>query len=144
MKALSVQQPYAWAIVRGFKPVKNRSWWSSFTGRFLVHAGKRELKDDVESVLRKVAEQIRADIVTVRETYARERFLGGIVGAATMTDCVTRHPSPWFFGPYGFVLADPLAFDTPVPCRGQLGFFDAPLGIMDQVRAQAAFARSGS
>jgi len=26
MKALSVRQPYAFAIVHGFKPVENRDW----------------------------------------------------------------------------------------------------------------------
>jgi hypothetical protein len=29
---------------------------------------------------------------------------GGIVGMAEIIDCVQRHPSKWFEGPYGFVL----------------------------------------
>jgi hypothetical protein len=33
--------------------------------------------------------------------------LGGIVGAATLSDCVTCHPSDWFDGPFGFVMAKP-------------------------------------
>lgn len=49
---------------------------------------------------------------------------GGIVGEATLVDCVTVSDSPWFFGPYGFVLEDvrPLPFR---PYRGALGFFEA-------------------
>lgn len=36
--------------------------------------------------------------------------------------CVTRSDSPWFFGRYGFVLADvrPVPF---FPVKGALGFF---------------------
>ena len=50
---------------------------------------------------------------------------GGIVGAVTLSDCVAEHDSPWFTGPYGFVLAEakPLPF---VPLTGQLGFFAVP------------------
>jgi hypothetical protein len=47
---------------------------------------------------------------------------GGIVGEATILDCVTRHESEWFTGPFGFVLGDqkPLPF---LPMKGRLGFF---------------------
>lgn len=38
--ALSIRQPWAWLIVNNHKPVENRSWPTSFRGRFLVHAGK--------------------------------------------------------------------------------------------------------
>ena len=33
-------------------------------------------------------------------------------------------------GPYGFVLADPNAYEKPIPCRGQLGFFKIPEGTI--------------
>lgn len=48
---------------------------------------------------------------------------GGIVGKATITDCVTSSESKWFFGQYGFMLekAEPLPFH---PCKGALGFFE--------------------
>jgi hypothetical protein len=48
--------------------------------------------------------------------------MGGIVGIAEIVGCVTKYDSEWFFGPYGFVLANarPLPF---MPCRGMLGFF---------------------
>ena len=54
---------------------------------------------------------------------------GGIVGRAKLMDCVSRHPSPWFFGPNGLVLADvePLPF---IPLKGALGLFDVPEGVV--------------
>jgi hypothetical protein len=55
---------------------------------------------------------------------------GGVVGAATITDCVRFSASPWFQGSHGFVMRDarPLPFFS---VNGQLGFFDVkgvPLG----------------
>lgn len=33
----------------------------------------------------------------------------------------------WFTGPYGYILADPVQYDTPIAYRGQLGFFEVTL-----------------
>ena len=41
----------------------------------------------------------------------------------TITDCVDSSSSPWFCGPYGFLLSSPMAYKDPIPYRGQLGFF---------------------
>jgi hypothetical protein len=48
---------------------------------------------------------------------------GGIVGIAEITDCVQRHRSRWFNGPFGWVLANArrLPFKR---CKGQLKFFN--------------------
>ena len=39
--ALSVRQPWAWAIVNGFKDVENRSWATAYRGPLLLHAGQQ-------------------------------------------------------------------------------------------------------
>lgn len=66
---------------------------------------------------------------------------GGIVGVATIIDCVTSSDSKWFMGKYGFVLADakPLPF---VPCKGQLNFFDIPEDAAATLRAMHAKEQS--
>lgn len=38
--ALTVQQPWAWLIVKGYKPIENRTWRTDFRGRLVIHAGK--------------------------------------------------------------------------------------------------------
>jgi len=48
---------------------------------------------------------------------------GGIVGEVDIVDCVTESESPWFFGDYGFVLANPKPMPLQ-PCKGALKFFD--------------------
>jgi len=135
VKALSIRQPYAWLIVNGFKDVENRDWPTKFRGRVLIHAGvtypKREYADDAEDYAASYAIKFPA----------REEMIGGIVGVATIVDCVTASDSKWFMGKYGFVLADakPLPF---VPCKGQLNFFDIPDDAAATLRAMHAKEQS--
>jgi hypothetical protein len=126
MKALSVRQPWAWLIVEGWKNIENRDWRTTFRGPVLIHAAKGMTKAEHEACRLFVA-GFAPQLAKHLPWYQDLRF-GGIVGQVTLLDCVTRHPSEWFCGPYGFVLADatPLPF---VPCRGQLGFFDVELGV---------------
>jgi len=127
--ALSVQQPWAWLIVNGFKPVENRDWSTRIRGRIYIHAGK---KFDEAGYLY-VRQEYPEIEMPAREVFAR----GGIVGTATLTGCVEDSASPWFFGPYGFALADAVP-TTLIPCRGMLGFFRLTpqlLGTADNGRA---------
>lgn len=112
--ALSIQQPWAWLIVHGYKDVENRTWSTSLRGPFLVHAG---LKFDREGY-----ELVRAHFPDIPMPHPSSMERGGVVGRANLIDCVRTATSRWFSGPYGFVLADaePL---TLRPCRGRLGFF---------------------
>lgn len=32
--------------------------------------------------------------------------------------------SPWFFGPFGYVVKDGMLYTRPIPCKGKLGFFE--------------------
>jgi hypothetical protein len=126
MKALSILQPWAWLIVNGQKDIENRTWGTSFRGQVLIHAGKtypkRELEDDIEYWGRLYPDFPRQ----------RDGMIGGIVGVATIVDCVTKSDSKWFNGPYGFVLRDarPLPF---IPFRGMLGFFSVPEDVLGAI-----------
>ncbi|NYT68747.1 ASCH domain-containing protein [Pusillimonas noertemannii] len=119
MKALSIRQPWAWLIVHGHKPIENRSWRTTYRGPLLIHAAQGMTRAEYEDA-RDLAEQLG---ITIPAFDALER--GGIVGQATVTGCVDDSESPWFFGKYGFELADakPLPF---TPMRGRLSIFEAP------------------
>ncbi len=124
--AISIRQPWAWLIIQNYKPVENRSWSTRFRGPVLIHAGKVMSDDDFDDamdLLDKIDPLDKNGSMCRRARVVNgEAPLGGIVGEAEIVDCVTAHPSPWFFGKYGFMLrnARPLPF---MPCRGQLGFF---------------------
>lgn len=123
MKALSVRQPYAYAIINGYKPVENRDWYSNYRGWLLIHAAKKEEKEDIEEVLLSCAEQAQKPYREIFQHYEESKALGCIIGCVNLIDCVTNHDSDWFFGPYGFVMTDPRAC-MPVEWKGQLGLFD--------------------
>lgn len=147
MKALSIKQPWAWLICKGFKDVENRTWrigrnprhgpYSTrdvdnfsitLPERVYVHAGKTSEVETIGAgclterwILERLNEANKAAYLNA--TY----FKGGIIGEVDIIACVHEstyeNRSWWFEGPYGFVLANGILYATPIPCRGQLGFF---------------------
>jgi ASCH domain len=115
MKALSIRHPWAWLIVHAGKDIENRRWYTHYRGPFLIHAAKGMTAEEREAAARFVSKLG----IRLPDTFER----GGLIGQATLIDCVKASDSPWFFGRYGFVIRDvkPLPFQ---PMRGQLGFFD--------------------
>jgi hypothetical protein len=113
VKALSIQQPWAWLIVNSHKDIENRDWPTRFRGRIYVHAGKKIDKDAIEYIRR-----CHPDI-----PLPSSFDVGGIVGTVVISGCTVEHESKWFFGVYGFMLEEAEALPF-VPYRGQLGFFD--------------------
>lgn len=120
-KALSVRQPWAWALLHG-KPVENRTWAPRYRGILLIHAS---LKFDNEGFawIKEHCEHLPLDA----DLPDRKGYLtGGIIGAVTLTDIVENHDSPFFFGPKGLVCKDPLKIPFyRIP--GKLGIFDVKM-----------------
>ena len=116
--ALSIRQPWAWLIVNGHKDIENRVWRTAFRGRVYIHASATMTREDYFACTLFIS-QMRT---SWRLPAADQLERGGIVGAATITDCVTESDSPWFTGDYGLVMRDakPLPFR---PCKGMLKFF---------------------
>ncbi|MCA1907902.1 MAG: hypothetical protein LDL39_06035 [Magnetospirillum sp.] len=119
--ALSVRQPWAWAIVTGGKDIENRSTFAVTKGGFdarsiAIHAAKGMTRDEYEDAAQFMAE------LGVTCPLPRDLVRGAIIGAATVKAVVTDHDSPWFFGPRGLVLADQRQCD-PIPAVGALGYF---------------------
>lgn len=147
MKALSIRQPWPWAILNGNKRLENRDWKSTnpnlrFRGTFLIQTSLTFDRDDVDTV-RGIFSEMGLPPLSVprpRLLHANDPDnpypLGGIVGQADVVDIVTRSDSPWFFGPLALVLDNvkPLPF---VPCKGALGFFKVPAEVEHQIRMAA-------
>lgn len=117
MKVLSVRQPWAWLISQGIKSIENRSRATSYRGPLLIHASQTLDMDVAEA-----KHYFRGTGVKFPKSFET----GGIVGYVELVDCVTRHPSGWFQGPYGYVLAN--ARPLPLyPVKGKLGLFTVDL-----------------
>ena len=118
MKALSIRQPWAWLIASGHKDVENRTWYTHYRGRFLIHASSRF--DD-------------AGLAWVRGNFPKIKIptalpLGCVIGWVTLAECRPMPVSnPWAFGPFCYLLKDAELWDTPEPGPGALRFFEFEL-----------------
>ncbi|MFZ1125997.1 MAG: ASCH domain-containing protein [Candidatus Baltobacteraceae bacterium] len=127
-RALSIRQPWAWAILYGGKRVENRTWYTSFRGRIFIHAGltvDREAFEGLEDVIRAVPAP-RPPAVC-----------GALIGLATIVDCVEAHRVPphlrdWVTGPWCLILDDVVSLEAPFPLRGRLGLFPVAAGSISQ------------
>lgn len=130
LKALSIRQPWAWLIIHGYKDIENRTWRHRHRGPVLIHAGVTLEGEPHQALLsgeHPVTGEALPEEIRLAYTHAfmrREIHRGGIVGVASIADCVGTSTSPWFVGDFGFVLQDaaPLPF---MPLKGMLGFFHA-------------------
>ena len=131
MKAITVQQPWAWAIAYGGKRVENRTWSTTYRGPLAIHAGKR---------IDRGVEDLVAGLAGVDTLPGKVNILGAIVATATLVAVHRsgREPncSPWAaHGQYHFVLDHVRPLATPIACNGALGFWDVPAGVLEQVEA---------
>jgi hypothetical protein len=133
--ALSVRQPWAWAIIHAGKDIENRSQAAVSKGSMrirpiAIHASKGMTREEYESA----ASFMTSIGVTCPPPADLAR--GGIIGAVAVAGIVRSSASPWFFGPCGLVLVEPrpCAF---IPARGELGFFEWREGKPEDVPAPA-------
>jgi hypothetical protein len=117
MKALSIKQPWAWLIVRGWKDVENRKWKTNYRGPLLIHSSKNwDIKE-----LERANKLIKPTKLT--DNIKHYKF-GEIIGVVELYDCVEEYESKWFEGPYGFLLRNHTQFETSIPYKGMLGLFN--------------------
>ncbi|OPY74737.1 MAG: ASCH domain protein [Syntrophorhabdus sp. PtaU1.Bin058] len=123
MIALSIQQPWAWLIIKGEKLIENRYWPTRYSGHLAIHASKKFDEDGYRWV--------KENFPSLKMPKPTEFVTGAIIGIVHMTGCIDysstpdpRSISPWFFGPYGFVFRDPVELERPIPYRGMPGFFE--------------------
>ena len=123
--ALSIRQPWAWAIINAGKDIENRDWPTKFRGPVCIHAAKGMTLDEYDGFIRTIHQVslTRPFPSGAVVPHGAGLLRGGIIGVVEIVDCVETSESPWFFGRYGFVLrnARPVDFN---PVKGALGFFD--------------------
>ena len=122
---LTVRQPWAWAIARAGKDIENRSWATRYRGPILIHAAKAvpdftEI-DDLLALLDLAADKPAQALEL--EQFKAEAVYGAIVASARVADCVVASTSPWFCGPFGWVLTDVRPIARPIHRAGRLGIF---------------------
>jgi hypothetical protein len=152
MRALTLWQPWAWAVAAGYKPVENRPWAppANMIGvPFAIHAGKRwDWKGEDAIGAARVALPASDPLIEAR---------GAVIGIATVERVVRSNATPgfdnahpgtltdeqrlWYFGPYGWLLRDVVRLSEPIPCRGSQLFWTLPMDVEAEVLRQVGRLR---
>lgn len=149
MKALTVQQPWAWAIIHGGKTVENRTQQWTYRGTLAIHAGARWSYSGSISGL--VWNAWNPAAVPSRPLDPKAFDFGLILGVVDLVDC---HPDAGCCRPWGesayvehggrqrrhiihLVLENPRPLAEPIPCKGALSLWTPPADIAERLRAVA-------
>lgn len=141
MKALSMRQPWLWAVLHAGKRIENRRRnITNYRGPILLHASSGCTLEEWERAFYWVRARFGGE-AAVRMPALTDLVRGGIVGRARIVDVIPRYcaeslavaaaryfgadPRWWMRDCYGYVLADvePLPF---VAWPGSLGVFHVP------------------
>lgn len=115
MKALTVRQPWAWAIVAGYKDVDNRARRTNFRGPLLIHAGVTLDPSGFQFLWEMGLYKALPGVLPH----------GGLVGMVDVVDCTRNYESDWASaGHWHWVFGKPREFRSMLPCSGRLGMFD--------------------
>lgn len=141
MKAFTVYQPYAFAIVAGLKGYEIRPRRTNIRGRVAVHAGK---KDALSVIRERDAEEQREILKNIYRYFgitdgAVKRLraeAGAVIGTVEIVDCVPieeivnsispleRALGDYSPGRFAWVMKDPVRFEKPIPARGNQGWWN--------------------
>lgn len=145
MYALTIHQPWAWAIAEGLKTIENRTWKAErvIGTRIAIHAAVRPLTAEGLGALKTAmgAQEVAFDVSDAPLIVAECQAGAGRVVATAVVDTFivqrrnkrfftprapTAAEAPWFHGPVGWVLRDVVRVtDSPV-IRGQQGLWVLP------------------
>lgn len=141
MRALTVRQPWAWAIMHGGKDVENRSRniAGSYRGPVAITAG---LAFDPDG---------QCEVARLTETtgpWPYDGFdFGAVLGVVILGDVHRSFDcweldspkrtrcSPWAIddSPWHLILANPRPLPKPIPVKGRLGLWTLPVDVAAQV-----------
>jgi hypothetical protein len=159
MKVISLLQPWASLVVHGHKLIETRSWNTKYRGELLIHASISKKKEAIElyndSKMSFLYESLFRGIAY------NDLPFGAIIGKVNLVDTCTTdlilHTNrkalefnettyhldeqemtfgDYSPGRYGWLLSDPILFDKPIACKGQLSIWNLPIELESLVREQ--------
>ena len=141
MMAISLWQPWAtlWLLRDPDEKVfETRHWYTGYRGELLVHAAKKQ-DGDVRAALRDpyFQERLGAHGLTILDL-----SFGALIGSVRLVGCCRMDKMPpqsereqmagnWSPDRYAWERGRTTAtFKTPIPYKGQQGFFDVPYSVL--------------
>ena len=140
MKVLTLRQPWAHLVIRGLllpdggrllKPIENRGWQPKVMPKVLgIHAGLYVPSSyELEEIAICLEKRLHISTAAAFCEWQELCEFGAIIGIVTPGEAVYWSDSPWFEGPKGWPLSNPIPLPEPVFCPGAHGLWDAPLQI---------------
>jgi hypothetical protein len=131
-KALTVKQPWAWAIIHGDKDVENRSRPTKHRGRLYIHAGLGWADDGLDAI---GAENMPPDAALLAGHVIGTVDVIGCHPAEECADGIGRHCSEWAMpGHFHWILANARPLACPFPETGRLGLWTLGGAVLTAVR----------
>lgn len=141
MHAITLKQPWAYAICHLGKRIENRTRKPPMAlvgQRIAIHAGaaidrgaaSRMHPHNVHMPISRELLPESCVVATARlDGWVRTDAMGPLYMGIGPTEAEDALASRWFFGPIGHVLAAVRVLSEPVPCRGQLGYWRLPADV---------------
>lgn len=125
-KALSLKQPYAWALFHG-KNIENRTWRTSHRGLLLIHVSG--------SVSRRYWVEAQ-EVCKAQGLFLPPRknlVYGALIGAVDVADCRWGEEGEgWGFAQHWhWKIENPRLFREPIPMKGKLSFMKTELSLRE-------------
>lgn len=125
LPALSLRQPWAWAILHAGKTIENRTWATRYRGRIRIHAAKTWDNGGTAFIHHLTGQILEED------AFHRAGWLGAYLGEVSLIGChwldqwQPERPgdAAWAFGPVCWELHAPEAYPEPIPGRGYPGLY---------------------
>lgn len=127
IRALSIRQPWAWAVCAGVKRTENRTWTTEHRGTIAIHA----------STSMQVVNAFRRE--SGCKLFSGDWFMAGaIIGFADIVDIASygpQHESDLFAeGPYCWTMAKGRFLKEPIPLPGKLNLFKLTSEVQQRLR----------
>lgn len=137
MRAISIKQPWSWAIARGHRTVSNQAVPTSYRGRLLVHASMGVDLSSCDSALIRAAGWDPADPLAT---------LGAVIAVAELTKVCSAGADrgrcecgPWAEqDAYHWRLSEVRALPRPVASLGWVGLWEPKATLVADVMALMA------
>ncbi len=145
MKVITIKQPFATLIAKGYKEYEFRTWRTKYRGEILIHAGKGVDKKAMERFKHLnleyplgciIAKAELVDCIYVDEdmvTFLKNKNPLVYYGIINKKDYQERYKKSW--DGYGFKLEDIVEIE-PIYINGKLGLWDYEGEIVEKSKSR--------
>lgn len=159
MKAISLLQPWASLCVhtdesgKAFKQIETRSWNTKYRGELLIHASAKKIRlqdgmyDLIDHMQRigfmdkynKLSYGAIIGSVNLVNVFRTEDLISPLCKQYIGLDRISDQEEAfgdYSSGRYGWLFSDPVMFDQPITCKGQLSIWNVPEILIKEITTQ--------